>query len=413
MTSEIITIGDEITIGQVVDTNSAFIATQLNEAGIEVIKITSVPDRKESIIDALNIAREKADLVIMTGGLGPTGDDITKDTLAEYFNSTLVLNKDVLDHIKKLLSHLSVNISERNAKQAELPDNCKIIVNNFGSASGMWFEEQEKIFVSLPGVSYEMKAMITNDIIPSLKKRFKLPVIIHKTILTSGVAESVMADMLEDWESKLPSSLKLAYLPSPGILRLRISGTGSSRDKLQKDIDLQSDKLNALIADYIFGYDDDKIEEITGSLLAKQNHTVAVAESCTGGKISGLITSVPGSSQYFKGSVIAYSNEIKIKILGVSEDTLNKYGAVSEEAVKAMALNIMNIYNTDYAVATSGIAGPSGGTRTKPVGTTWICVASSKEAVAMKYNFGRDRGRNILKASITALGMLRKLIINN
>jgi nicotinamide-nucleotide amidase len=413
MTSEIITIGDEIIIGQVIDTNSAFIAASLNEAGIEVLKITSVPDKKESITGALDIARKTADIIIMTGGLGPTGDDITKITLTGYFNSHLVLNKDVLEHIKKLISHLPGKISERNMKQAELPDNCKIIVNNYGSASGMWFEDKGKIFISLPGVSYEMKAMITNDIIPALKKRFSLPVIIHKTILTSGVAESIMADKIKSWEEGLPRMLKLAYLPSPGILRLRISGTGSRGEKVRKEIDEQTDKLFSLIGEDIFGYDDDILEETVGKLLLKRKQTVAVAESCTGGKISELITSVAGSSLYYKGSVIAYSNEIKIRILGVSEDIIEKHGAVSEEVVRAMAVNIRKIYNTDYAVATSGIAGPTGGTSKKPVGTTWICVASENNVIATKYNLGKQRGRNILKASITALNMLRKLILNN
>ncbi len=413
MTSEIITIGDEIIIGQVIDTNSAFIATSLNEAGIEVLKITSVPDKKESITGALNIARKTADIIIMTGGLGPTGDDITKITLAGYFKSHLVLNKDVLEHIKKLISHLPGKISERNMKQAELPDNCKIIINNYGSASGMWFEDKGKIFISLPGVSYEMNAMITNDIIPALKERFSLPAIIHKTILISGVAESIIADKIKDWEEGLPPMLKLAYLPSPGILRLRISGTGISREKIRKEIEQQSDKLISLIGDDVFGYDDDILEETVGKLLVKRKQTVAVAESCTGGKISELITSVAGSSLYFKGSVIAYSNEIKTGILGVSEDTIENHGAVSEEVVRAMAVNIRKIYNTDYAVATSGIAGPTGGTSKKPVGTTWICVASEDKVIARKYNLGKQRGRNILKASISSLNMLRKLILNN
>ena len=413
MTSEIITIGDEIIIGQVIDTNSAFIAASLNEAGIEVLKIASVPDKKEGITSALDIARKTADIIIMTGGLGPTGDDITKNTLAGYFKSHLVLNKDVLEHIEKLISHLPGKISERNMKQAELPDNCKIIANNYGSASGMWFEEKEKIFISLPGVTYEMKAMITNDVVPALKERFRLPVIIHKTILTSGVAESIMADKIKDWEEGLPPTLKLAYLPSPGILRLRISGTGSSREKVLQEIDRQSDKLISLISDDVFGYDDDLLEEKVGKLLVKRKQTVAIAESCTGGKISELITSVAGSSLYFKGSVIAYSNEIKTGILGVREDIIEKYGAVSEAVVRAMAVNIRKIYNTNYAVASSGIAGPTGGTPQKPVGTTWICVASEDKIIASKYNLGKQRGRNILKASITALNMLRKLILNN
>jgi nicotinamide-nucleotide amidase len=413
MTSEIIIIGNEITIGQVIDTNSSFIAQELNKIGIEITRITSVPDNKNSITDALDNAREKADIIITTGGLGPTGDDITKDTLAEYFNSTLVINEDVLNHIKIFLSNRSMEVTERNVRQAELPDNCRIIFNNYGTASGMWFEEYGKVFISLPGVSYEMKSMITNDIIPQFRKRFKLPVIIHKTILTNGMAESDMAEHLQDWESKLPSGIKLAYLPSPGILRLRVSGTGIDKSKLEKEIQNHTDTLIKLISDFVFGFDDDKLEEVTGNLLAEHNFTVAVAESCTGGKISELITSVPGSSAYFKGSVIAYSNEIKTRILGVSEQEISGYGAVSEEVVRSMAEKIINLYSTDFAVATSGIAGPSGGTEQKPVGTTWIAVASKDKIIARKFSFGEHRGRNILKASYTALNMLRKLILLN
>jgi nicotinamide-nucleotide amidase len=413
MTSEIITIGDEIIIGQVIDTNSAFIAEELNKTGIEIIRITSVPDNKDSITNALDNAKEKADIIIMTGGLGPTGDDITKNTLAEYFNSTLVINQNVLDHIKGFLSNRSMEITERNIKQAELPDNCKIIFNNYGTASGMWFEEYGKIFISLPGVSYEMKSMITNNVIPEFKKRFKLPFIIHKTILTNGMTESEVAEHLQIWEDKLPHNIKLAYLPSPGILRLRLSGTGIDKSKLENEIKDQTDKLIKLIPDCVFGYGDDRLEEITGRLLAEHNLTLAVAESCTGGKISELITSVPGSSAYFKGSVIAYSNEIKIRLLGVSEHDITKYGAVSEKLVKSMAEKTMNLYNTDFAVATSGIAGPSGGTPQKPVGTTWIAIASKDETIARKFSFGEHRGRNILKASVTALNMLRKQLILN
>ncbi len=413
MTSEIITIGDEIIIGQVIDTNSAFIAEELNKTGIEIIRITSVPDNKDSITDALDNAKEKADIIIMTGGLGPTGDDITKNTLAEYFNSTLVINRDVLQHIKGFLANRSMEITERNIKQAELPDNCKIIFNSYGTASGMWFEENGKIFISLPGVSYEMKSMITNNVIPEFKKRFKLPCIIHKTILTNGMTESEMAEHLQIWEDKLPHNIKLAYLPSPGILRLRLSGTGIDKSKLENEIKNQTDKLIKLISDCVFGYGDDRLEEITGRLLAEHNLTVAVAESCTGGKISELITSVPGSSAYFKGSVIAYSNEIKIRLLGVSEHDITKYGAVSEKVVKSMAEKTMNLYDTDFAVATSGIAGPSGGTPQKPVGTTWIAIASRDVTIARKFSFGEHRGRNILKASVTALNMLRKQLILN
>ncbi len=411
MKAEIITIGDEILIGQIVDTNSAYIAEKLSLAGIITSRITSVSDSRESIFNALNNAKENADVIIMTGGLGPTADDITKPALAEYFNSKLVINEKVLKEIKRFLLDRALIANERNIKQAELPDNCKLIPNKYGTASGMWFEKEGKIFISLPGVSFEMKEMIDDHIIPELKKRFKLPVIIHKTVLTNGLAESTTAEMISDWENNLPANIKLAYLPSPGILRLRLTAQGDDKQRLQNEINLLVKGLQKLIPENIFGYDNDSIEEIVGKLLMKHKSTLAVAESCTGGKISELITSVPGSSEYFKGSVIAYSNDVKKNVLGVSEADLEEYGAVSEKVVTEMALGVMRLHHADYAVATSGIAGPAGGTPQKPVGTTWIAVASKDKVLAQKYYFGDHRGRNILKASITTLNMLRKELL--
>jgi nicotinamide-nucleotide amidase len=412
MKAEIITIGDEILIGQITDTNSVFIAEKLGEIGIQTVRMTSVGDNGDSIINALNNAKDNADIIIMTGGLGPTDDDITKLTLAEYFNSTLVINKKILAGIKKFLINRSLEINKRNIKQAELPDNCKIIPNKYGTASGMWFERYGKTFISLPGVAYEMRTMIEEEIIPGFKKKYKLPVILHKTILTNGLAESDMAEKIKDWENDLPGNMKLAYLPSPGILRLRLSLYGDSKKKFENDIKMQVKKLNNIIPENIFGYDNDRIEELVGLLLKKHNCILGIAESCTGGKISELITSVPGSSAYFKGSVVAYSNEIKRDVLGVTDADLNKHGAVSETVVRKMAEGVSRLYKTDYAIATSGIAGPDGGTDLKPVGTTWIAVASKHHTTAQIYFSGEQRGRNIIKASVTALCMLRKLILD-
>jgi nicotinamide-nucleotide amidase len=411
MRAEIITIGDEILIGQIVDSNSAHIAVKLSLAGIITTRITSVADNRESIINALDNAKNNADIVIITGGLGPTGDDITKPALVEYFNSKLVLNEKVLEDIKRFLAGRALIVNERNIKQAELPDNCKIIPNKYGTASGMWFEKEGKIFISMPGVSFEMKEMTDKHIIPELKKRFKLPVIIHRTILTNGLAESTTAELIKDWENNLPANMKLAYLPSPGLLRLRLTAKGDEKQKLENNINIQVEGLQKLISENIFGYDDERLEEIVGMLLKKHKSALAIAESCTGGKISELITSVPGSSEYFNGSVIAYSNEIKKRVLGVSEADLEKHGAVSEKVVTKMALGIMKLYMADYAIATSGIAGPAGGTVQKPVGTTWIAISSKDKVHAQKYNFGDHRGRNILKASITALNMLRRELL--
>jgi len=411
MKAEIITIGDELLIGQIIDTNSVYIVEKLGQIGIETVRMTSVGDNNDRITNALNNAKENADIIIMTGGLGPTDDDITKQTLAEYFDSKLVLNKKMLAGIKKFLQSRSLIISERNIKQAELPDNCKIIPNKYGTASGMWFEKHGKTFISLPGVSYEMKWMIEKEIIPEFKARFKLPVILHKTILTNGLAESDMSEKINDWENKLSNNMKLAYLPSPGILRLRLSVYGNNKTQMEKDIKIQVENLNNIISENIFGYDNDRIEELVGKLLIKNNHRLGIAESCTGGIISELITSVPGSSAYFKGSVVAYSNEIKRDVLGISDADLNIHGAVSQEVVRKMAEGVMRLYKTDYAVATSGIAGPEGGTDLKPVGTTWIVVASKNQTITMKFNFGDHRGRNILKAAVTALVMLRKLLL--
>jgi nicotinamide-nucleotide amidase len=411
MNAELITIGDEILIGQVVDTNSAYLATELNKIGISVIQITSVPDTRDSILKAFDDAAAHAELIISTGGIGPTSDDITKPTLAEFFGSKLVSVPAVLERIQSLLASRGVTMNERNKKQAELPDNCELLNNSAGTAQGMWFKKDGRDFISLPGVPFEMKTIFREEIEPRLRKRFTLPAIQHITVLTHGVPESEMANRIHGWEIGLPGNVKLAYLPSPGLLRLRITGkTAGSAEELKGIMENEVEKLKAIIGAHIFGYNDDKLEVIIGKLLKENNLSLSLAESCTGGMISLLITSVPGSSVYYKGGIIAYSNDVKTTDLNVSPYTLLINGAVSQAVVEQMAEGVRNRYQSDFAVAVSGISGPSGGTDEKPVGTTWIAVASKKRIVSHLHNFGEERGRNMQKAAIAALFMLREEI---
>jgi len=412
MRAEIITIGDELLIGQVVDTNAAWIANKLNLLGIEIYKNTSISDKKRSIFKALKQVDTNTDIVFFTGGLGPTNDDITKKALAEYFGVQLVMNKEVLENIKAFVDKRNADLNDRNIEQALVPENCSIIPNAIGTAPGMWFEDNGRIIISMPGVPFEMKEMMNTHIIEKLKNRHKDFFILHKIILTQGLPESKLAEILEKWEENLPHELSLAYLPSPGIIKLRLSAKGKNRMLLEKIITKNVNELYQIIPDYICGYDEDKLEVITGDLLKQHHFTVSVAESCTGGTIGQLITSVSGSSAYFKGGVIAYSNEIKENILGVNKRNIEIYGAVSKQVVEEMALGILKLFNTDFAVATSGIAGPTGGTKDKPVGTTWIAVASKYTVESGKFIFGDQRDRNVQRASLTAINMLRKLIVS-
>ena len=413
MIAEIITIGDEILIGQVVDTNAAFIAGELNKIGIQVGKITSVSDNHEQIITSLRDASRHSGLVIMTGGLGPTNDDITKQALAEYFNAKLVLNADVLDHIKTLLSGRGREVNDRNIRQAELPDHCRVLHNASGTAQGMWFEKNNTIFVSLPGVPFEMKAIVTETMLPMIKEAFHLPPIQHYTVLTHGLAESAMAEKISSWEKNLSASVRLAYLPSPGILRLRLSVFDPDPADASHHLAKEVSRLKEIIGDYIFGINDETLEEITGRLLRQKGYTLSVAESCTGGKIASMITAVPGCSDYFTGSVTAYSNTSKCELLGVNPDSIKTYGAVSQFVAEEMARGARKRFGTDIALATTGIAGPSGGTAEKPIGTTWIAISTAASTRAEKFNFGEHRGRNIKKAAIEALFMLRETLIRS
>ncbi len=417
MNVEIINIGDELLIGQVINTNAAWMAEQLNLAGFRVYQVTVISDSRQHILHALAEAVQRAEIVLISGGIGPTKDDITKHTLCEYFNSRLVFNEDAYRDVEALFARRGYPVTELNRQQAELPENCTGIPNKLGTARGMWFEQDrpaggKTIFVSMPGVPFEMKAMLTGYVIPKLKQIYKTPFIFHKTILTQGVGESFLAAQIEAWENALPSNIKLAYLPQPGVVRLRLSGEGLNKAALHLQISSAVLKLQELIPDLIFGYDDETLEMIVGHHLKEKKATLATAESCTGGTIAQLITSVPGSSAYFKGSVVAYSNEIKEQILGVSAESLEKYGAVSKEVVKEMAISMQSRFNVDYAIATSGVSGPDGGTPEKPVGTVWIAIASPGEVVAMHYLFGDSRERNIRRTALQALNLLRKKLVN-
>lgn len=410
MLVEIITIGDELLIGQVVDTNSAWMGQQLNLAGFKVKQITSVSDEEQHILSALDEAVKRADVILITGGLGPTKDDITKTTLCKYFNTSLVFNEEAYKIIEQLFKIRGRAVTPTNRTQAEVPANCTVLQNKNGTAPGMWFEHNNKIFVSMPGVPYEMKSMMADDVIPRLKALFETPNIVHQTVLTQGVGESFLSDMIADWETQLPPYMKLAYLPSAGMVRLRLTAVSKAAD-LQQQVDEQIKKVMPLIERFVYGYDDDTLQELVGKLLLKKNQTLALAESCTGGYISHLITSVPGSSVYYKGSLVAYAYEIKEEFLGVPATVLATKGAVSEEVVLQMASQVRANFKTDYAIAVSGIAGPDGGTADKPVGTVWIAIATPQKAFAKRYQFGTHRMRNIEVTAYTALNMLRKELV--
>ena len=412
MKAEIITIGDEILIGQIVDTNSAWMAEQFNIHGIEIYQITSVHDSREHILEALKNAAGKVDLVIMTGGLGPTKDDITKKTLCDFFGSELVMHEPTLEHIKNRFVKRNIDINKLNRDQALVPDNCTVLHNLLGTAPGLWFESNNTIFVSLPGVPFEMKYLVENEVLPRLVKTGKTKAIYHKTILTQGIPESILAMKIEDFENNLPTNVKLAYLPSPMAVRLRLSATGTNKNELEKLVENEVAKLQQIIPDAIYGYGDETMAEAIGKLLMKAGKMIGVAESCTGGFISHLITSVPGCSAWYKGSVTAYANQVKQNVLGVQAETLEKFGAVSEETACEMATGARKVLDADFAVATTGIAGPDGGTPDKPVGNVWIAVATEVEVSAQKFVFGDNRERNILRSGQTALQFLRKVILD-
>lgn len=410
MKTELISIGDELLIGQVVNTNAAWLATQLNNFGFSVSRMLTVPDVKSEIIASLDEALQRNDLVIITGGLGPTNDDITKYTLCEYFHSGLVTHQPSLELLKRFFQNRKIELTELNRKQAEVPGKCIPLLNYWGTAPGMCFEKDGKLIYSFPGVPFEMKSLFETYVVPELKKRGKGQAIVHKTILTQGIGESFLADKIKSWEDSLPSYIHLAYLPQPGIVRLRLTAIGASESELAAEIENLVEKLILLAGEWVYGFDEDTLESVIGELLKSKNKTVATAESCTGGAIAKQITSVSGSSGYFKGGVVAYANEVKTSLLSVNEETLKTYGAVSEQTVTEMALGVKKLLQTDFAVATSGIAGPDGGTEEKPVGTVWIAVASLQGVETKQFAFGDNRERNVQRALISALHLLKKQI---
>lgn len=408
---EIITIGDELLIGQVVDTNSAWMARELNQAGFEVNRITSVSDRKEEIQEALESAARRAKIVLMTGGLGPTRDDITKQTLCDFFNTRLVFNEEVYNDIREFLKGRVKNINQLNRDQAMVPEKCMVIRNKLGTAPVMWFEYNNSVVVSIPGVPAEMKLAMTGEIIPRLKEKYEPGVIIHKTVLIYNIPEAVLAEKLTGWEEQLPDEIKLAYLPAPGRVRLRLTTRGNDPDALRKSIQKAVDALYPIVGENIYGEEDQPASEIFANYFRSTGKTIALAESCSGGYLAHLITMVPGSSDYFKGSMVTYSNDLKINILGVKPEDIENYGAVSRQVVEQMALGAVRNAESDYAIATSGIAGPGGGSEEKPVGTVWMAWAGpGNKVVSKEFRFGKERERNIVQTSETALIELMRLM---
>jgi nicotinamide-nucleotide amidase len=410
--ASIITIGDELLIGQVVDTNSAWMAQELNKNGIWVGHRVAVGDVREDIRSALDEESGRSRIILITGGLGPTADDITKPLLSEYFGGKLVVDEGALANVKKIFERLQRPMIERNLGQAEVPDVCTVIPNKRGTAPGMWFEKDDCIFVSMPGVPHEMKGMMTDTVIPALRQHFRLPFIAHRTLLTAGIGESFLADHIRDFEDALPSSIKLAYLPNYGMVRLRLTIWGDDPDSLNTVLQRQFETLKRLTSEWMVADEDITLQEAIGRLLKQRGKTLGTAESCTGGYIAHLITSIAGSSHYFNGSIVSYSNEIKEKILQVSVDTIQRSGAVSEETVRQMVKGALTALGTDYVVATSGIMGPGGGSTEKPVGTVWVAVGDHQNIAAQKFFFRFDRQRNIELTATNALNYLRKFILS-
>ena len=409
MFAELITIGDELLIGQVVDTNSAWMGRELNNIGIEVLRIVSVRVREEEILEAIDNAMERVNIVLVTGGLGPTKDDITKQTLCKYFNTELIFSEEVFENVKRVLAG-KIPMNKLNKGQAMVPKNCTVINNPVGSASVSWFERDGKVLVSMPGVPQEMTTVMAESVLPKLHERFQTDVIMHQTFLVQHYPESVLAEKLEAWEVALPDCIKLAYLPKLGIIRMRLTGRGHDRKEVETLLNREKAKLETILGEDIFSEEDTPLEVIIGELLKKRKLTVSTAESCTGGSIAERLTSIAGSSEYFKGSIVAYSNEVKKDLLYVSSETLEKYGAVSEETVIEMVKGAMKALKTDCAVATSGIAGPGGGTPEKPVGTVWIAAGYKNEIRTYKQETNRGRAMNIERAGNNALLMLRDLL---
>ncbi len=413
MKAAIVTIGDEILIGQIVDTNSSYIAKALDKIGIATHEMLSISDDKQHILDTFHSLQNKVEVVIVTGGLGPTKDDITKKTFCDYFQDSLVENEAVLAHVKSIIEGFYKRpITQINREQALVPTKAKVLFNQVGTAPGMWMEKENTVFISLPGVPYEMKYLIDNEVIPNLVQKFERPYIVHQTIMTYGRGESMIAEQIEDWENNLPHFIKLAYLPSPGKVRLRLTARGGNEELLKNEIKQQVEKLDLLIGDVIVGYNEDEpIEVVLGRLLTKNNLTISTAESCTGGKIAATLTAVSGASNYFKGSVVSYATETKINVLGIDNEVVKKYGVVSAEVASEMVKSVQKIMTSDYAIATTGNAGPTKGDEQADLGIVYVAIATPNAVFVEEFNFGQPREKVIDRTVSKALELIYKEIL--
>ena len=415
MKCEVISIGDELLIGQTINTNASWIGEQINILGFTISHCLVISDLKNDIINALDQAYKRSDIIIITGGLGPTNDDITKHTLTEYFNTSLELDIEIEKNIIDYFTNRNLPILQSNRDQALIPKSCQVLPNSRGSASGMWFEKNGVVFISLPGVPYEMKGIMNDHVFSRLLAlKGDENIIINKTIRTHGMGESFLAEVIKSWEKKLANeNIKLAYLPSPGIVKLRLSIIGKDRKSSEEKLNSYILKLKKLIPEQIYGYDTDTMEGVVSNLLKEKKHTLSTAESCTGGNISKMITSISGSSSFFNGSLVTYTNKSKSQLLDVNDQVIEKHGAVSQQVVEQMAQNVRLKFDSDYGISTSGIAGPTGGTADKPVGTVWIAVASEEKVISKKLNLGYNRERNIHVSSLSVLNLLRLELIKN
>jgi nicotinamide-nucleotide amidase len=413
MKAAIVTIGDEILIGQIIDTNSSYIAKSLDKIGIATHEMLSISDDKQHILNTFNLLQNNVDVVIVTGGLGPTKDDITKKTFCDYFQDSLVENEAVLAHVKSIIEGFYKRpITQINREQALVPTKAKVLFNQVGTAPGMWMEKENTVFISLPGVPYEMKYLIDNEVIPNLVQKFERPYIVHQTIMTYGRGESMIAEQIEEWENNLPHFIKLAYLPSPGKVRLRLTARGANEELLKNEIKQQVEKLDLLIHDIIVGYnEDDPIEVVLGRLLTENKLTISTAESCTGGKIASTLSAIPGASNYFKGSIVSYATETKINVLGIENELVAKHGVVSAEVATEMVKSVQQILNSDYAIATTGNAGPAKGDAKADLGTVFIAIATPNAVFVEEFNFGQPREKVVDRAVSKALELIYKEIL--
>jgi len=407
MQADIITIGDEILIGQIIDTNSAWIAARLGEVGIPIRRKYSIGDRREEILDAVGGSMLHSELTIITGGLGPTKDDITKKVLAELFSSPLVRHEDTYNRVERMMAARGIEFNALNQSQALVPECCTVLTNHKGTAPGMWFEKGGRVVVSLPGVPFEMEALMSESVLPKLQEHFALEAVVHRTLITYGMAESMLAEHIASWEEALPSHIRLAYLPSPSQLRLRLSAYNVDRERAEQEIDKQFERLLPLLGDIFVGWEDETVQSAVAKILIKRGETLSAAESCTGGTISAKFTAMSGASEYYWGGVVSYDNSVKENVLGVSRHNLDTYGAVSEQVARLMPEGVRRVCGTTYGIATTGIAGPTGGTPDKPVGTVWMAVATPTKTIAKVVQHGKVRAVNIERAATAAINLLR------